>query len=362
MSSPKTRSTTIDSPHKRSSTATATTTQEEIRNTGSYINFCKVCKKHSSDGISLKLCSKCMEVKYCCKQHQLVDWNNHKWYCDKSIKAKENLFIKKTIKKGNSKFIPKKGDIITIHYIARLLNETVFDKTYIKDVNNTKKEIPHPLQITLGKGEIIEGLEEGLLQANTCLGERSIFVISPIHAFMTSYTKSNSRMSFVPYGMTVVYEIIIIHIFRKKEQVITTTTTTTIITEEENKVVGSLLLNSNNELVVDNNMTINNNNKSYYSESNDNLLKEEEGSDLFTVEYVKGKNGEILFENCFYEPFREFVQIPIVEPLEVINDNLVNCNALQDDKPSNVNVNNNNNNNERKETTKYKGDELIEFM
>ena len=55
-------------------------------------------------------------------------------------------------KKGKGK-LPRKGDILTVYYEGRLLDGTVFDSSF---------ERKESFQFALGKGEVIEGWDDGL--------------------------------------------------------------------------------------------------------------------------------------------------------------------------------------------------------
>lgn len=57
-------------------------------------------------------------------------------------------------RKGKGDYV-KKGDLLTVHYEGRLLDGTVFDSSY---------DSKEPFSFVLGKGKVIEGWEEGLLQ------------------------------------------------------------------------------------------------------------------------------------------------------------------------------------------------------
>ena len=49
---------------------------------------CKVCR--TTDHLSQ--CSRCHLVTYCCREHQIQDWKNHKEFCKASlVKSVENL-------------------------------------------------------------------------------------------------------------------------------------------------------------------------------------------------------------------------------------------------------------------------------
>ncbi|XP_076767047.1 uncharacterized protein LOC143433565 [Xylocopa sonorina] len=46
-----------------------------------YANVCHVCKRFGN-GITLKRCSNCTMISYCCKEHQRIHWSQHKDLCN----------------------------------------------------------------------------------------------------------------------------------------------------------------------------------------------------------------------------------------------------------------------------------------
>jgi len=51
--------------------------------------FCKLCGK--SEGA--KKCGKCLAVAYCCREHQITDWPEHKRVCGKTSKVTEKKLV-----------------------------------------------------------------------------------------------------------------------------------------------------------------------------------------------------------------------------------------------------------------------------
>ncbi|KAG2382313.1 hypothetical protein C9374_005515 [Naegleria lovaniensis] len=125
--------------HKKSTWSSSRPSREKMN------QFCKYCKiserhlekKNLSTLTQLKTCSLCREVRYCCKEHQVEDWPNHKIDCNSAVRARNNGIYCKTLKKGHSKYRPCEGDVVSIHYVARLLNGTIVDKTY-KSIETNK--------------------------------------------------------------------------------------------------------------------------------------------------------------------------------------------------------------------------------
>ncbi len=103
------------------------------------------------------------------------------------------------IKQGE-KETPKKGDLITIHYIAKIEDGKVFDDTY-------KRE--SPLTFRLGRGHVIKGWEEGILLMSK--GEKAEFVVPPELAYGEKGTDN------VPPSSTVIFQIELIDIEKPEE-------------------------------------------------------------------------------------------------------------------------------------------------
>lgn len=101
--------------------------------------------------------------------------------------TKSGLYIV-TTKKGTG-VSPKNGNKVAIHYIAHFINGEIFTNSY-------KKKIP--FEFTLGKQEVIEGLEEGLQSMK--LGGKSIFIIPSKLAYGVAGRKP------VPANATLIFE------------------------------------------------------------------------------------------------------------------------------------------------------------
>ncbi|MCX7954737.1 MAG: FKBP-type peptidyl-prolyl cis-trans isomerase [Bacteroidales bacterium] len=70
------------------------------------------------------------------------------------------------IKKGKGKQL-KKGDKVYVHYIGKLMNDSVFDSSINRD----------PFVFFLGEGEVIKGWDEAMLLL--CEGDSAILIIPP---------------------------------------------------------------------------------------------------------------------------------------------------------------------------------------
>ena len=65
----------------------------------------------------------------------------------------------------------KQGDTVQVNYTGKLQDGTVFDTSYDR----------HPIQFTLGKGQLIAGFEQAMLGMNA--GEKKTVVIPPDQAY-----------------------------------------------------------------------------------------------------------------------------------------------------------------------------------
>lgn len=63
---------------------------------------------------------------------------------------------------------PQPGDKVTVHYIGKLMNDTVFDSSYKRGI---------PFTFTLGEGRVIKGWDEGIALLNE--GDSALFIIPP---------------------------------------------------------------------------------------------------------------------------------------------------------------------------------------
>ena len=116
----------------------------------------------------------------------LNDFVSHNYPDSKPTKS--GLYIITTkAGKGQS---PKIGNTVTVHYIAHFINGEIFTNSYRKN---------RPFQFTLGKQEVIEGLEEGLLAMKQ--GEKAILVIPSKLAYGEEGRKP------VPPNASIVFEM-----------------------------------------------------------------------------------------------------------------------------------------------------------
>jgi len=62
--------------------------------------------------------------------------------------------------------MPKPGDKVTVHYVGKLLNDTVFDSSYKRGT---------PFSFNLGEGRVIKGWDEGIALLHE--GDSALLVI-----------------------------------------------------------------------------------------------------------------------------------------------------------------------------------------
>jgi peptidylprolyl isomerase len=65
------------------------------------------------------------------------------------------------------------GDTVSVNYVGRLEDGTVFDSSLV--------EGREPLKVTLGKGQLIKGFENGLIEMS--VGDKKTIVLDPSDAY-----------------------------------------------------------------------------------------------------------------------------------------------------------------------------------
>ncbi|XP_003731211.1 peptidyl-prolyl cis-trans isomerase FKBP1A [Strongylocentrotus purpuratus] len=77
-----------------------------------------------------------------------------------------------TISQGDGVTRPKKGQICVIHYVGKLTSSgKVFDQSIVRQ----------PLKFTLGMGEVVKGMDEGIAQMS--VGEKANLKCSPDYGY-----------------------------------------------------------------------------------------------------------------------------------------------------------------------------------
>lgn len=77
-----------------------------------------------------------------------------------------------TIVQGDCVNYPKKGDMVTIHYVGTLMDGSVFDSS--RDRNE-------PFVTQIGVAKVIRGWDEGVLQLSK--GQKAILTATPDYAY-----------------------------------------------------------------------------------------------------------------------------------------------------------------------------------
>ncbi|RVE70226.1 hypothetical protein OJAV_G00062720 [Oryzias javanicus] len=77
-----------------------------------------------------------------------------------------------TIKPGDGRTFPKKGQTCVVHYVGCLTDGQKFDSSRDRD---------RPFRFKIGKQEVIRGWEEGVVQMS--VGQRARLTCSPDFAF-----------------------------------------------------------------------------------------------------------------------------------------------------------------------------------
>ena len=104
------------------------------------------------------------------------------------VKPQENGVYIVTLKQGKGKN-PQIGKRVKIHYLARFINGEIFSNTYKSN---------NPFVFTIGKQEVIEGLETGLMKMKE--GGKSLIIIPSKLAYGEEGHKP------VPPNSTIIFE------------------------------------------------------------------------------------------------------------------------------------------------------------
>ncbi|ORY92270.1 peptidyl-prolyl cis-trans isomerase [Syncephalastrum racemosum] len=96
-----------------------------------------------------------------------------------------------TITPGNGKDFPKKGDVVSIHYVGTLLNGKKFDSS---------RDRGKPFQTQIGIGRVIKGWDEGVPQLS--IGQKAKLTCSPDYAY-----GDRGFPGLIPANSTLVFEV-----------------------------------------------------------------------------------------------------------------------------------------------------------
>lgn len=91
--------------------------------------------------------------------------------------------------------LTESGDVVSAHYVGRLLSGEVFDSS---------RERGEPIKFTLGVGQVIRGWDEGLLGMRE--GGRRVITIAP------DYGYGSNAVGSIPANSTLVFEVEIVSV------------------------------------------------------------------------------------------------------------------------------------------------------
>ena len=98
--------------------------------------------------------------------------------------------------KGNNDF-PSTGSTVSVHYTGKLVDGTIFDSSYQRN---------NPISFVLGKGQVIEGWDEGLLKM--AKGGSGKFIIPSNLAY-----GENGAGGIIPPNSTLIFDLELIDFF-----------------------------------------------------------------------------------------------------------------------------------------------------
>ncbi|KAF8628526.1 hypothetical protein AX15_003839 [Amanita polypyramis BW_CC] len=79
-----------------------------------------------------------------------------------------------TLKEGDNKNFPKKGDTVKIHYVGTLVDGSMFDSS---------RDRGEPFVTQIGVGKVIKGWDEGVPQLS--LGQKAVLTVTPDYGYGT---------------------------------------------------------------------------------------------------------------------------------------------------------------------------------
>jgi FKBP-type peptidyl-prolyl cis-trans isomerase len=91
--------------------------------------------------------------------------------------------------------ISKVGDVLVMNYTGRLENGTIFDSNTLPEFRHTE-----PFEFTLGRGEVIQGWDEGLVGMK--IGDKKTLVIPPEKGY-----GNRAVGDAIPANSTLIFEV-----------------------------------------------------------------------------------------------------------------------------------------------------------
>ncbi|KAM6919307.1 peptidyl-prolyl cis-trans isomerase FKBP1A-like [Xenentodon cancila] len=96
-----------------------------------------------------------------------------------------------TLRPGDGKTFPRKGQTVTVHYVGTLTNGKKFDSS---------RDRGEPFQFKLGAGEVIRAWDEGVAQMS--VGQLAKLTCSPDYAY-----GSKGYPPIIPANSTLIFEV-----------------------------------------------------------------------------------------------------------------------------------------------------------
>ncbi|KAM4570986.1 FKBP prolyl isomerase 1Ab [Fundulus heteroclitus] len=101
-----------------------------------------------------------------------------------------------TIKPGDGRTFPKKGQTCVVHYVGTLTDGTKFDSSRDRD---------KPFRFKIGRQEVIRGWDEGVAQMS--VGQRAKLTCSPDYAY-----GSKGHPGIIPPNTTLIFDVELIYL------------------------------------------------------------------------------------------------------------------------------------------------------